>query len=466
MQPEPALTRLSKANLWNLRTTAICLVWLIAQPALAADPFDTAAKLASSPAGTQHSCPPTQDETAAWSLTEIIDAALCQNPQTRLAWANAKVAAAQWGETKAANLPTLDANHRSQRQWQEGRPFGSDAENILSLGLELNYLLYDFGGRQAKNEAAKQTLLAANYTQDATAQTVILAAIQAYYQWFANQQAAQATRVTENAAREALTAASLRHKIGSATRADLLQAQTAYAQTRLNRQTAEGSYRNAQGTLANVLGLEADTELVIEPPPLQHPEHESATDIRPLIELAKRQRPDLAAVEAQITAAQAKIKVAEATGKPSISLFAHRTKNYAEQTPNSQTSAAGIALTIPIFTGYSVTYQKSTAIAQWEALTAARDLSAHQVSLEVWQSYQNLQTASVTFSTSLELLSSAEQAEQVALGQYQSGVGNILNVLTAQANLASARLQNIQAQYNWFISKATLARAVGQLEQP
>jgi outer membrane protein TolC len=61
-------------------------------------------------------------------------------------------------------------------------------------------------------------------------------------------------------------------------------------------------------------------------------------------------------------------------------------------------------------------------------------------------------------------VSSAIQSERVALGRYKAGVGNILNLLTAQVSLASARMQNIQAVYNWHIAKAALAQSMGKLD--
>src|ERR1035437_9175853 len=72
--------------------------------------------------------------------------------------------------------------------------------------VSLNYLLYNFGGREAQLENAEKTLEASNWTQDATLQTVMFAAIQAYYQVFATQSAAEAALISEKASNEALSA--------------------------------------------------------------------------------------------------------------------------------------------------------------------------------------------------------------------------------------------------------------------
>ena len=89
-------------------------------------------------------------------------------------------------------------------------------------------------------------------------QSVFLSAVQYFYQTQATLAALDAARESERAAKESFAAAEARYIAGSATPADKLQAQTAYSQATLNRITADGNLKNAQGTLANMLGLDAN----------------------------------------------------------------------------------------------------------------------------------------------------------------------------------------------------------------
>jgi outer membrane protein len=43
-------------------------------------------------------------------------------------------------------------------------------------------------------------------------------------------------------------------------------------------------------------------------------------------------------------------------------------------------------------------------------------------------------------------------------------VGNIVELLNSESNLANARFQYVQAHYNWRIGKAQLAQALGRLD--
>jgi outer membrane protein len=96
-----------------------------------------------------------------------------------------------------------------------------------------------------------------------TVQAVFLAAVQDYYQVQATLAALDAALESERAAKESFAVAEARYNAGSATPAHKLQAQTAYSQATLNRITTEGNQKNAQGALANMLGLDANRNVLL-----------------------------------------------------------------------------------------------------------------------------------------------------------------------------------------------------------
>lgn len=65
--------------------------------------------------------------------------------------------------------------------------------------------------------------------------------------------------------------------------------------------------------------------------------------------------------------------------------------------------------------------------------------------------------------TAADLLASAQQNEQVALGRYREGVGSIVDLLLAQSALANARAQAVQTRWQWRMALAQLAHDVGVL---
>jgi outer membrane protein len=62
-----------------------------------------------------------------------------------------------------------------------------------------------------------------------------------------------------------------------------------------------------------------------------------------------------------------------------------------------------------------------------------------------------------------KLVQTAASNQDVALGRYQSGVGTILDLLTAQTANASARQLRIEAELGWQVARAQLTLALGRL---
>lgn len=458
--------RLSRAEVIARLLLVTALFVLSSCQAVAAetsDPFGTDSTLPPRPAlrikGTVGDPCAAQPLDHALNLQEVVNLALCNNPQTHVAWANSLVQAAQVGVSKAAYLPSVSLNAADNHT--SGTAPGVDQRS--SVGVTFSYLLYDFGSRSANLENSRQLLAAANATQDSTVQSVFLAAVQDYYQVQATSAALNSALESERAAKESFDAAEARYNAGSATPADKLQAQTAYSQATLNRITADGNLRNAQGTLANMIGLDANRSVSLIPANTVAIPENFEGDISTLIEQARQHRPDLQAAAAQVKAAEAGADAARAAGRPTISLTAS-SNQYNYSGINSNGSLVGINLSVPLFTGFSTTYHVRSAEAQLDARNAQLEQVHLQVALDVWTAYQNLTTATQSLRTTAVLLDSAQQSAQVALGRYKAGVGSILDVLNAQSALASARQQRIQSTFNWNISRATLAQAMGSLD--
>lgn len=446
------------SNKFNVKYLLACALLAFSAQA-AEDPFNAYRGVAATVTGYQvHPCGLGAPATGL-ALPEVVGRALCSNPQTREAWMNARAAAAQLGSAQSSYLPGVSVNVSVSRE--RSAVFG-DSADYAGVGVTLNYLLFDFGARDAQTDAARAALEAANRAQDSVVNTVFLAAVQNYYQYFAAVALVEAQHQAENAARHSFNAANARYRVGTITKADVLQAQTAYSQARLNRLRAEGDMRQAQGALMNIMGLPADAGIAVAAPTERVAAVDMQQSVRRLIETAQRQRPDLQAAQAQLRAAQANVKVAAAAGRPSLSVSAGNNYQRSDRVDGTGASVA-LNLAIPLFTGYNTAY-KIRAAQELVGVRAAQQAGlANNIALQVWRAWQNLTTEESALGASEDLLTSAAASAQLALGRYRAGVGNILDVLNAQSSLASARNQRIQVVYNWRLAKVALAQALGQL---
>jgi outer membrane protein len=219
-----------------------------------------------------------------YRLPDLIDLAEQLNPATRAAWQNAKAALALVGVAKSTYYPYLSLAAAAgytrlfvpapkiqinQAALRSALASGRLAPNVVTLAtgnpihfdvlyqseLTMNWLLFDFGQREANVSAARDGLLIANVGFNATHQRVVFEVSQSFY---AYNLARESTKVAESAFQTAETvysAVDARVREGLATQPDLLQASQQLAQSRYDLERARGSERDAFVDMMEAIGL-------------------------------------------------------------------------------------------------------------------------------------------------------------------------------------------------------------------
>lgn len=395
------------------------------------------------------------------SLTDIVDIALSNNPATRISWLQARAAEAQLGSAESEYLPEIDLSAQLARQ----RTGSSELQTTYGPSAALNYLLFDFGGRAARVQQARQSLIAANFLHNQTIQDVVLRTEQAYYDYLDAKAllAAQDSSLKERQA--ALDSAEARHRAGVATIADVLQARTALSQAQLTRETIEGNLHTIEGILATTMGLPATTQFDFGTLPADLPVAETNAAVDQLIASAIAERPDLAAARAAAVRAEARVREVRSQGLPTVGLSSGISRTFFGTGNSSAVTSpsAAISLRFPLFTGFRNTWDLRAAETN-AALARESSFSVEQqIGLQVWSAYYAMQTAGQRLATARDLLASAQQSADVASNRYRAGVGSILDLLTAEAALESARAQEVQSRADWLVAVAQLAHATGRL---
>jgi len=421
-------------------------------PPASAVPRDVPKLEVSLPAGLEPGKPVT--------LAQVIDVALANNPATRSAWLEARAAEAGLGSARSAYLPGIDV----LAALTHGRAASGNASTatIFAPSLALNYLLFDFGGRAAQVEQARQPLIALDFLHNEAIQNVVLRTQQTYYGYLDAKALLAAQDATLAERQASLDSADARHRAGVATIADVLQARTALSQARLTYETIDGNLRTIEGSLATAMGLPPTTRFDFGSLPADIPSTEIGSAVESLLTRAGSTRPDLAAQRALAERARARVQQVRSAGLPSLSLSATAGRQFgtgSRITPYS----AGVALRFPLFTGWRNTFDvRQAELQQQLAEEDVRGL-AQQIDLQVWTGYYALQTAAQRLATSRDLLASAQQSVDVARERYKAGVGGILELLTAEAALETARAQEVQSRADWFVAVAQLAHDTGTL---
>lgn len=400
-----------------------------------------------------------------FTLADIVDVALRNNPATRASYLEAVAAAANLGSKRAAYYPRADLSVSATRSQQTA--FGGQFDILQTTygpTVDLSWLVFDLGGRAADAEDARLAVLTADWAHTATVQDVILAVQQSFVEYLNAKAQLAAARAAVAEADLALTASETRHDAGVATIAEVLQARTARSQAQLAVDTETGRVMVLRGALATAMGLPANLPFDVGELPAELPLDTTSQSIEELIAAARAARPDLAAARLEAERSTVHIRSVRADGRPS--LVASATAGRAYYSPSTYADygdswSARLLLNVPLFTGFETRHDVERATAAAAAAAARAESLEQQVILQVWTSYYGLQTATQLVRTSSDLVASAEQSEQVALGRYREGVGTILDLLAAQAALADARAQHITARSSWIYALAQLARDTG-----
>jgi TolC family type I secretion outer membrane protein len=401
------------------------------------------------------------------TFAAAVQLALCANPQTRSAWAQAHEQAAAVGKAESAWLPQISASASESRFFGEHADVNgevtSSTQNTTDAAANLTWTLYDFGGRSGRIESARRLLDAAAATASSVVQQTVRTTVQAYYGVVADDANVVAAKSIEETSAQSVQIARALQTGGAGTLGDVLQAQTAYQQFVLARVQAQAADKTAHGTLAVTLGKPADQYFILAPDRVPTEVPALSARMADLMNEASRQRPDLAAARFQRDAAQADIRVARAAGLPSISIGAEHHFTSTTGVPNQNFDQIGISVTIPIFSGFNVHYS----VRQAQAALHVSEANLQQVELsvtqDVWSGYYNVESANQQLATTSDLLKTAEENLEVSIGRYKAGVGSIVDVLTAQTALATARQVRINAELGWFVARAQLAFALGRL---
>lgn len=407
----------------------------------------------------------------AMSLMELVDIALHQNPTTRQKWAAARGAAATYGEAQGAYYPSIELGFQvtNERQPSLG---GSVAyqETVLGPSASLDFLLLDFGGRSARVEAARQALLAANWTQNQNLQDVVLGVVTAYHVHVGAEAALRAAETSLEESATSLTSAERRRQAGVGTVTDVFLARAEQARIRLEAIRRRGEVAVAVGALATAMGLPANAPLQVAPPATPPQLQWARVSVESLIERTQMARPDLAASWARLREAESAVRTAKSNQWPTLSLRADTEwrridgKIFRSSFDNDLFPyRATLDIEYPLFQGFSLrnAVRRSESVAE-EARADADNLMENVIE-QVWNSYQDLTTASAQVEASLELLESAELSYDAALSSYRSGLNTIVELMQAQTTLADGRFENVDAQTAWYVALAQLARDTGMI---
>ena len=313
----------------------------------------------------------------------------------------------------------------------------------------------------------KNYLSSVKYQYNQQVQDVIYNVIEAYYTLLSLESQKTAALETELLAQETYKAASLKYKIGVVPLVDELKSKSSYSEYRLERIKVENEIKKQNATLNNLLNLEPTYTLYIENPEINIKKINN--DIDYYIKEAKNNRYDLKSLISTKEQAMSELKVAKKDRYPTINLngSVNGTRDLTKNTTNEENiinTNLSVSLDIPLFTGFSITNNIKKQEETIKKIEVQIKQKEKDISNEVWNAYQDFNTNQVSYFIAKDLLETATENAKVSLGMYKNGKASILDVLDAQNQLQTAKVNFINSKYNWLIYRMKLLKTIGKMD--
>jgi multidrug efflux system outer membrane protein len=398
------------------------------------------------------------------ALQQLIESALVNNRDLRVAALNVEAFQAQYRIQRADLFPAVSANANELRQRMPPSVTQGKAliNSTYSANLGISAYELDFFGRvRSLSEQALQTWLSTEEARRSAELSLVANVANAYLTWRADQELLELTRDTLAADEQSLHLTTRNREAGKSSALEQAQAKTSVDSSRAN--LARYQRQVAQD-------LNSLTLLVGAPVPDALPARPLASDLVQQLpaglpsDLLQR-RPDILQAEYKLKAANANIGAARAAFFPSVSL-----------TANAGTSSRDLS---GLFAGGSGawTFQPQISLPIFNAgsLRASLDYSKLQKDVAVAEYEKSIQTAFQEVADGLAARSTYQQQLQaqrdlvaatqtyynLAQNRYQNGVDSSLTFLDAQRSLFSSQQGLITDRLAQLVAEVNLYTALG-----
>jgi outer membrane protein len=319
-------------------------------------------------------------------------------------------------------------------------------------------VLYDFGARRFRVEAAKETVLSTREALLDIEQQVLLRAVAAYMGVI---EAQDFVALRENNVRlltQEQRAAQDRFDVGEVTRTDVALADAQLAQARSGLAAARGDLVSAIEEYRNVVGRKPGQ--LRQPPGL--PAINESVDAAKAV--AVRSHPSLLSAQHQVAAADLLVAATQADMKPSVSLTGRLglTENLSGDT-FSRGGSIGLEAGQTIYQGGALSAQARRARARADAQRGNLHVTRLNVQQDVGNAYATLNTVRAQLSASERQISSAQIAFQRIREEARLGARTTLDVLDAEQSLLDARSLQVSARAALYVAAYRILASTGRL---
>lgn len=404
---------------------------------------------------------------AADTLQEALTEAYRSNPTLMAARANQRANDENVPIQRAPGLPGVNATASYVESVRKSQNSFNAPDHTLQVSPQLTVPIYSGGAVRNSVNAAEERVTAGRADLRATESSIFSQVVAAYMDVLRNEAIVSLNANQVEVLKVNLQATSDRYEIGDLTRTDVAQSQSRLA-------TAQGNYQSAQSNLISAretyISLVGDAPQDLQAPP-QLPN--LPADIESAVDFALENNPDLIAAKDRAKAAGFDTDVAGSGRLPTVALFANATyTDYfnslaggsAALAQMETTANAGVRVTIPIFQGGLPAARQRQAQARETAALEQVVAAERNVIVQVRSAWSSWHASLAVIESSQLAVDAAALSLEGVKAENTIGNRDILDVLNAEQELLSARVQLVTARRNAYVAGFSLLAAMGRAE--
>jgi outer membrane protein len=409
---------------------------------------------------------------AGYDLPGLVELALRTNPQTRRAWYAAQAAEAQLGQSQANEYPKVDVDTQATYfklpiQFP-GQTLVIRNEAFLPQ-FKVSYDLLDFGRTRTAERGSREQLIAANFAFNRAIQSTVFNVEKAYYLLSAARASVSAAEANLTLAHTSLAAIEERHRMGVATKPQMLIAKQIEAQAVYDLENAKSMVHDAESVLYATIGVAPDVAIKVQSIDNQNVPATLSNDVEGLISDAIKNRPDIAAQIAAVRAGDSSVAGAESDFYPEVGIsgnygqiiWSYTVNGGHTQNLNQPFYGALISLRWNLFTGFDSYYGVRKATAERNQARSELKSLELDVVATVWRAYYDFISAQKKYNASEALVAASEESYNANLESHRHGLATITDLIGAERDLMAARYTLVQSRADLLVSSSTLLYAVG-----
>lgn len=379
-------------------------------------------------------------------------------------------------------LPSLNASGRlswTRNQIEsdlisaEGLPSITTESRSYSAGVNADWVLFDGLANYGSLSQSKNNLESAKLSIERLKQDVVFQVVNFYYDVVNTAQLLKFKEEDVKWNQKNLETITERNKLGATTLADVYAQQVRTGNAELEVIRTKNLLETSKSNLLYYLGLDVMEDYqfqedfsLSEQKILDTRFTEDYKNLHLLVERALENRQDFKSSVLIRESAYDGITIAQSGHFPRLSGDANygiRANRLSDITDN-KTLSFGLTLSIPIFSGWSVSERVQSAQVRAEnSEVDVMDLE-RTIKKDIQKTYLDLQASEKGLLVSQKNVVAAEENQKIEQEKYSLGAGTLLNVLIANSEYSNAQTNYINAQFTYIILSEQLKYYLGILD--